>query len=128
MQRVAVSHGFNVVTLLRSRGKADGTAVRLGAGIIVAHPESTVRGRELPENGGILGLGYVVAGPALQAAVVGHAGRGRPQALGEAKLVGAFAHVPVAGGSADMLERERVRAGGDRLSLLTSRAARVSPG
>ncbi len=46
-----------------------GTTSRIGLGAVLAHPESMVRGRTLPESGGLFGLGYHIAGPVLSAGV-----------------------------------------------------------
>jgi hypothetical protein len=100
VQQFAISHGFNVVTLQRAWARGDALSWRAGAGVVVAHPETEVRGRGQP-RGGWLDRGYYVAGPAAQLA--GSASRpliGGLEAGLEAKLIGARAWVPVAGGSA----------------------------
>ncbi|HET9984377.1 MAG TPA: hypothetical protein VFQ38_12345 [Longimicrobiales bacterium] len=98
VQRFDISHGFNVVTLLYSR--VDGLAeARLGAGVVISHPENTVRGRELPETSGSFG-GYHLSGPAAQVGWGRLAGAGQGTAFAELKAVGAWARVPVQGGGA----------------------------
>jgi hypothetical protein len=102
VESFGVSHGYNLVLLGRTtrfRGWHAGAA----AGLVVAHPENTVRGRRLDERRGLLRAGYVVAGPAASAT----AGFSQPLALGfdlvtEARVTLAWARVPVAGGSADV--------------------------
>ena len=60
----SITHGTNIVSVqhawLRPRWRH-----LLLAGVVIAHPENTVRGRKLPEEGGIFGVGYQLAGPAL---------------------------------------------------------------
>jgi hypothetical protein len=58
----SVSHGLNLVTINRG-WLLDEYMVRGGAGIVLAHPEGTVRGKSLSEDRGILGMGYYVSGP-----------------------------------------------------------------
>ncbi len=70
---------------------------------MLAHAESTVRGRTLSEDDGIFGMGYHLTGPTLQAAV----GRHFPLVDGflattEVTLSGYYASVPVAGGDASV--------------------------
>jgi hypothetical protein len=100
VESFGVSHGFNLLTLQHG-WEAGRLRFRTGGGVVVAHPENTVRGRSLPERGGDLGGGYYVAGPTLGASV------GRPFALGrwmsahaEAKLALSYASVPVVDGHA----------------------------
>lgn len=98
----AISHGFNL--LLVERTWREGRARRsLGAGVVIAHPENTVRGRKLAEDGGPLGRGYYLAGLAASAAVA----REIPLGGGwfaplEGRVTAAWARVPVAGGHADV--------------------------
>jgi hypothetical protein len=69
---------------------------------VIAHPESTVRGRRLDEEGGIVD-GYYLTGPTFCA------GAGRDIALYRglflslsAMLSGSFATVPIEGGEASV--------------------------
>lgn len=99
IQHFEITHGFNVLTLNRSFD-ARGVRLRVGAGIVLAHPESTVRGRE-SAVGGVLDSGYSLTGPALLAGV----GKAFEVATdlyvgAEVQLIGARARVPVAGGTA----------------------------
>ncbi len=98
----AISHGYNLVTVNRA-WEHGGLVRRAGAGVVVAHPESTVRGKRLPENGGLLGWGYYLAGPTVQAAVEKRIRlRGDVFLPVEGKATASFARVPVADGSADV--------------------------
>lgn len=64
VERFSVSHGYNqlLVNRLFRRGALDW---RVGAGVVVAHPESVVRGRRQDERGGLFNNGYYLAGPVL---------------------------------------------------------------
>lgn len=68
ISRFSISHGYNqlLVNRLAFIGKLP---VRVGTGVVLAHPESTVRGKKLDETRGILGKGYYLAGPAILAGV-----------------------------------------------------------
>ena len=97
-----ISHGLNQITINRG-WQFEIVALRVGAGLILAHAESSIRGRILSEDGGIFGMGYHLTGPTFQAAV----GRHFPLVDGllattEVKLSGYFASVPVAGGDASV--------------------------
>ena len=66
VESFSISHGLNLITINRGWQAGD-YVVRTGAGIVLAHPESTIRGKPFPENQGIFGMGYYVSGPALVA-------------------------------------------------------------
>lgn len=68
ISRFSISHGYNqlFVNRLMYKGKVP---VRVGAGVVIAHPENTIRGNMLEETGGIFGNGYYLAGPAILAGV-----------------------------------------------------------
>ncbi len=97
--RFEVTHGYNLLTVQRG-WRVQALRVRAGAGVVIAHPTSDVRGRFL-QGGGNLAGGYHLAGPALQGGAGGAWPLGGPFAvLAEARLTAAWAEVPVAGGSA----------------------------
>jgi hypothetical protein len=99
IQRFSISHGYNLLLVNRVvEGRA--WATRTGLGLVVAHPETTIRGLEGPRSGGI-GGGYYLAGVAAQTAW-GRGWRlaGRLHGRLEGKLTVAFAEVPVAHGEA----------------------------
>lgn len=102
VQHFEVSHGYNQLTLSRAWGA--GRAVsRIGAGVVIAHPENTVRGRPLDEERGLLTEGYHLSGVAAQAARgVRLRLAGRLALVAEAKVTAAWARVPVEDGSADV--------------------------
>ncbi len=98
----AVSHGMNFVTVNRGWEGREVT-FRAGAGISLAHPENIVRSRRLEENGGLFGLGYYIAGPALSGG-----GSKCFTVLGpafvtiEVNVFAGYASVPVVDGHADV--------------------------
>ncbi|HYG68463.1 MAG TPA: hypothetical protein VD838_12410, partial [Anaeromyxobacteraceae bacterium] len=101
VERFSISHGYNLVMLSRGFRQADGLWARVSAGAVIAHPESTVRGRAYPEDRGLLGLGYHLSG-----ATIGVGVQGRLPAdtllhgVAEARLTASYAEVPIAGGHA----------------------------
>jgi hypothetical protein len=102
VDRLEISHGYNL--LLFGRSWRNGRWVsRLGAGPVIAHPESTVDGRRSEESQTNLGGGYHLTGPA------GRIGAAYELPIAprlylpfEAALTGAWAQVPVAGGEAEV--------------------------
>lgn len=100
VERFSISHGFNLLTLQHA-WRRERWQWRLGAGLVLAHAESTVRGKKLEESGGMFGTGYSIAGPTASIAAA------RPVALTrgvflklEGKLALSYASVPVADGGA----------------------------
>ncbi len=102
VQEFSVSHGFNLLTVNRSRERG-GLVERFGAGVVIAHPESTVRGKRFPEDGGIFNRGYFLSGPTVQASA-GKQFRISEElfAPAEGKVSASFARIPVADGHADV--------------------------
>ncbi|PWB64998.1 MAG: hypothetical protein C3F14_06030, partial [Deltaproteobacteria bacterium] len=102
VQVFSISHGFNLLTLNRGRERG-GIVERLGAGVVVTHPETTVRGKRFPEDGGIFNWGYFLSGPTVQASA-GKRIRIREDffAPAEGKLSASFARIPIADGDADV--------------------------
>ncbi|MCL5966442.1 MAG: hypothetical protein M1550_04405 [Deltaproteobacteria bacterium] len=102
VQGFSITHGFNMLTVNRAWDRG-ALIYRLGAGVVVTHPENTVRGRKHPEDGGILGGGYYISGPTAQAAVEKRFAvwRELTGAL-EGKVTASWARVPVEGGHADV--------------------------
>lgn len=101
VQRFDISHGYNLVTVNRG-WDLRGCLLRLGAGAVIAHPENTVRGRDLDSDETNLSGGYHLAGPAVQVGLERRIGLGERWFLGaEGKLSAARAEVPVADGEAE---------------------------
>jgi len=61
----AVSHGYNQIFL--NYGRMTGKfGHKAGIGLVLSHPENTIRGKRLDEKKGILGRGYYPSGIAAQ--------------------------------------------------------------
>ena len=65
IQYFSVSHGYNYLTINRI-WVTDPVILRLGAGVIVSHPESKVRNMEYDTHQGLFNRGYHFSGPGLQ--------------------------------------------------------------
>ncbi|WP_242346299.1 hypothetical protein [Anaeromyxobacter terrae] len=100
VQDFSVSHGFNLLVGSYGIEVARGVWTRLGGGLVLAHPESTVRGQTFEEGGGLFGLH--LAGPAVSAGIEGRVplGTDRLRLTVGGRVVGAYAVVPIANGSA----------------------------
>jgi hypothetical protein len=95
-----ITHGYNPILLNVVRDER-GVAFRAGAGFVLTHPQTTVRGLRFPETGGI--LGWYVSGPAAQVGFSKSWEFSRHFVAGvEGKAVGAWARVPIVDGSADV--------------------------
>jgi hypothetical protein len=95
-----ITHGYNPL-LLNCVRDWTGFKLRAGAGVVITHPQTTVRGLRFPETGGV--LGWFVSGPAAQVGFGREFGFGPRFFAGvEAKAVGAWARVPIVDGSADV--------------------------
>jgi hypothetical protein len=72
VRHFSISHGYNLFYLDHAQKLKYGFIWRLGAGVVVAHPESDIRGQEFDEGGGTLNNGgYYLAGPSAMTAL-GH--------------------------------------------------------
>ncbi len=99
IEKLEVTHGFNQLTLGRA-WKVRGLVLRAGAGIVIAHAESIVRGRPFGGTGGVW-EGYEIAGPVVDlGAAYSPSLSSVLFATVEAKVTGAWTEVDVAGGSA----------------------------
>ncbi len=95
-----VTHGFNLLTLARSFRLGKGFSFRGGAGAVLAHAETTVRG-EHEGSAGNLGGGYELTGPVFLAGAGWELPLSRYFFLSaEALVTAAYAKVPVARGDA----------------------------
>ncbi|MCG8343710.1 MAG: hypothetical protein MI685_00945 [Chlorobiales bacterium] len=102
VQHFEVSHGYNLLTVNRAWDTRH-LIYRVGLGLVIAHPESTVRNKPFYEmDGGFKGDGnYYVAGPTAQFAVQKNLSIWKSLYLaGEAKLTASYATVPIAEGDA----------------------------
>jgi hypothetical protein len=100
VQHFEISHGYNLVTLNRV-WLINNFILRAGAGIVVAHPENTVREKSLDEHRGILGTGHYLAGPTVQAAIGKTFSFSQRVFLSvEGKVTGSYATIPIVDGDA----------------------------
>ncbi|NQU84788.1 MAG: hypothetical protein HQ541_03425 [Mariniphaga sp.] len=100
IQRFSISHGYNLLFVNRViHQKKYGSKV--GFGIVLAHPENTIRNFSLDENEGILNWGYYVAGPAIQYGIFKEIALNRTFfIIIESKVSLAYANIPVKNGRA----------------------------
>ncbi len=96
VQHFEISHGYNLVTANRATTTDGGTIVRLGVGVVVAHPEGRIRNRPVGPVRSLLGGGYHISGWTAQLSV----GRRVPLSQGlfvapEAKVTASYARVPL---------------------------------
>jgi hypothetical protein len=103
VERFAVSHGYNLLTLERAT-RLSGFEIAAGLGLVIAHPESTVRGeRQSETSGGPFGGGYYLTGPTLALAASRRLRLGAHLALvPELRATLSRAKAPVAGGEASI--------------------------
>lgn len=102
VQKFNVSHGFNLLMLNRGF-EQHAIQYRAGAGMVLSHPESTVRGHDYGDSVNDLDLGYSVSGPVLNLAI----GKSfhltkRFFMTAEAKTTLAYSSVKIARGHADV--------------------------
>jgi hypothetical protein len=101
IQAFEVTHGYNLATAA-VRAPAGRYQVRVGLGVVVAHPEGQVAGRAVGPVRSLLGGGYHIAGATAQVGLGRRylLGRGATAAFAvpELKLTASTARVPLAGG------------------------------
>jgi len=99
IQWLSATHGFNILALERAERRRT-WIYRLGGGLVVTHPESTIRSRRFDEKGGLLGRGYYPSGPVAVGSVakVVSSNRGYRLSL-EAEGTVAYCWMPIYGGS-----------------------------
>jgi hypothetical protein len=100
VQNFQISHGYNILTVNRG-WDLQKAVVRIGLGVVIAHPESIIRDKRFSENGGLFNEGYYITGPIIQLGL----GKGFRlfQSLFlvlEGKLTAAYAKVPIVDGYA----------------------------
>ena len=102
IQKFNISHGFNLVMLNRGFNKKM-FRYRFGAGIVLTHPESNIRGEVFGDSNDDKDLGYYLSGPALNLAI-GKAFRMNNRFYFdlESKVTCAYTRVKVANGHADV--------------------------
>lgn len=98
VQKFNISHGFNL--LMINRGFDNGKfRLRTGAGIVLAHPESKIRGMEFGDSTDDFDTGYFISGPVANFAL------SKPVRISnrffinaEAKTTLAYSHIKIAKG------------------------------
>jgi len=98
----SITHGYNLLFVNRLWGM-NFLNLRAGGGVIIGHPENSVRGKKLNEKKGMFNSGYYLSGIAIQF------GPEKTFAIFkglnfklEGKLWGAYARVPVVDGRANV--------------------------
>lgn len=101
VEHFSITHGFNLLTVNRA-WKNPWFIWRLGAGVVITHPESTIRGKTFEQSGGIAD-GYHLSGPTAQIAAEKrfYIYKGFFASV-EGKWTLSWVHVPVKDGSADL--------------------------
>lgn len=97
-----ISHGFNLLNINRSR-KYQEFIFRAGAGVVMAHPENTIRGKRLDEHEGIFNMGYYISGPTINLGISKHFNFSKKLFLStEIKTSVSYANVPINDGNANV--------------------------
>ena len=98
VERFEVTHGYNLPTA-NVTGPGHGWQWRFGVGLVVAHPEGRIAGRELAGAATALGGGYHIAGITTQVSVGRRyplrAGRTHLTASPEATITASWARIEV---------------------------------
>ena len=84
VERLEITHGYNL-PMLNGASRGRGWQMRIGLGLVIAHPEGRIAGREIGGLPTALGGGYHIAGLTSQVAV----GRRYPLARGRVALMAA---------------------------------------
>lgn len=73
IQEFSISHGYNILTFNRAFTKVlfgnFDYLLRLGAGVVISHPETTIRNQAYVQDSGLFGAGYYFTGPVLNIAL-----------------------------------------------------------
>lgn len=102
VQKFNISHGFNILMVNRGLEK-NKFRYRAGAGVVLAHPESIIRGKEFGNSTDDWDTGYYLTGPVFNLAI------SRPIRLGsrfyinqEAKTTFAYSYIRISQGHANV--------------------------
>lgn len=102
VQKFNISHGFNMLMVNRGFDKKT-FRYRAGVGVVLAHPESNIRGKEFGNTGNDWDLGYYLTGPVLNLAFSKPIQlNGRFYLNAEAKTTFAYSRIKIAEGDADV--------------------------
>lgn len=103
VQHFSITDGFNLLTLNRLWLK-HGFILSAGGGIVITHPESTIRNRPFAENRGLLNKGYYISGPSLEFAVAKQFYvTDNFFMLSECRATASYMEVPIANGNAQLM-------------------------
>jgi hypothetical protein len=102
VQNFSISDGFNLLIVNRA-WKTKKFIWRIGAGVIITHPESIVREKAFDESKGMLSQGFYISGPTIQGAIEKRIflWKGLYVAF-EGKLTASYARVSIVEGQADV--------------------------
>ncbi|NIM89857.1 MAG: hypothetical protein GTO17_02800 [Candidatus Aminicenantes bacterium] len=102
VQNFSISDGFNLLIVNRA-WKTKKFIWRVGAGVLITHPESTVREKVFNESKGIFSQGFYVSGPTIQGAVEKRIFLTKGLFIAfEGKLTASYAWVSIVEGQADV--------------------------
>lgn len=98
VQHFEVSHGYNLV-MINYTQPASGFTIRFGIGLVIAHPEGTIRGRAVGPVKSLLGGGYHIGGITAQFAISRELYFSNHFFITpEVKFTSSWARIPLAGG------------------------------
>jgi len=73
VHQFSISHGYNILLINRAYTKQflnkHAYKIRIGAGIVLSHPENEVRNKKLNSEAGLFNEGYYLTGPILNLAI-----------------------------------------------------------
>jgi len=102
VQRFSITDGFNLLTLNRF-WLFRGFTYSVGGGLVITHPESTIRGKVFPENRGLWNKGYYLSGPTVEAALARRFYVAEHWlVLAEGRATASYVRLPVANGHANV--------------------------
>ncbi|MCX7817396.1 MAG: hypothetical protein N2317_07805 [Syntrophales bacterium] len=101
VEHFSITHGFNLLTVNRA-WLFPWFIGRLGGGVVVTHPESTIHGKTFEQSGGIID-GYYISGPTAQVALEKRLYIGKNLFLSaEGKFTLSWVRVPVKDGHSEL--------------------------
>lgn len=100
VQQFSITHGYNILMVNRAQ-QFQGFIFHLGAGVVIAHPETVVRNRRHSERRGIFHRGYYISGQTVHIAVGKRLPLGKKlTVIIEGKFTGSYNRIPIADGNA----------------------------
>lgn len=98
VQHFEVSHGYNLA-MVNYAQPSHGFIIRFGIGLVIAHPEGRIRGKQINPVKSFLGGGYHISGISTQLSIARELDLGSHVYINpEIKFTAAWARVPLAGG------------------------------